>query len=150
MQRKKQTIFLMVISLICYSSCKENSYIENEMHGLWQVSTIEEFVTGEIIQGEGNLYFSFQRNMMILGYRNESKPIGTGLSGQYICEFDLMGDSIRMGDFRNRGNLESKVPLKNLHRFGIYDEYTTFAIERPNRSLLVLKSDKAHITMRKY
>lgn len=150
MRQYIHTTILIVILLIGNVSCQESSYIENEVHGLWQVNTIEELTTNNTTQAKGNFYFSFQRNMVILGHRTESKPLGLALTEQYISEFNLIGDSIRMGDFRIYMEYENKVALQHLYKFGIYDEYTTFHIEKPTKNSLILSSRKARITMKKY
>ena len=150
MQRKIQVILFIVILLLGNISCQKSSYIENEMHGIWQVNSIKELTTNNTTQAKGDLYFSFQRNMVILGCRTESKPLGLAIAEQYVSEFDLTSDSIRMGDFRIYMEYENKAPLQHLHKFGIYDEYTTFHMERPTKNSLILSSRKARITMRKY
>lgn len=150
MQRNIHTIVLIAVLLLANIACQKNSYVENEIHGFWQVNTIEELTTNNITQAKGNLYFSFQRNTVILGHRTESKPLGLALTEQYISEFDLTNDSIRMGDFRIYMEYENKATLQDLCKFGIYDEYTTFHIERPTKNSIILSSKKARITMRKY
>ena len=150
MQRNIHTIVLIAVLLLANIACQKNSYVENEIHGFWQVHTIEELTTNNITQAKGNLYFSFQRNTVILGHRTESKPLGLALTEQYISEFDLTNDSIRMGDFRIYMEYENKATLQDLYKFGIYDEYTTFYIESPTKNSIILSSKKARITMRKY
>ena len=150
MQRNIHTIVLIAVLLLANIACQKNSYVENEIHGFWQVNTIEELTTNNITQAKGNLYFSFQRNTVILGHRTESKPLGLALTEQYISEFDLTNGSIRMGDFRIYMEYENKATLQDLYKFGIYDEYTTFYIERPTKNSIILSSKKARITMRKY
>jgi hypothetical protein len=70
----------------------------------------------------------------------------TGSSGsmrKYACEFSIKNDSISMGKFH-------AAPSTFLQQFGIYDEYTTFAIDKEKRNKLIFTSDKASISMRKY
>ena len=131
------------------TSCQEYSYIENELHGFWQVIQVENTLTGESSETKGDLYYSFQRSMVMLNYKSPTKPSGQMMT-QYITTFDLSTDSITMGDFRINMEYDKKVDLEALHKFGIYDEYTTFAWNIEKKHTLILTSDKARITLRKY
>lgn len=148
----KLHIFLICI---CTVSCQKSSYIENELHGLWQVTKVEEKNTGRTIQPQGDTYYSFQRNMVMLGYKSPNRPTGVIAIGEttttyYVSDFYLENNSIQMGDFRIYMYYDKKAPANMLTKFGIYDDHTTFAIERPNKNALIFESDKARITMRKY
>ena len=131
------------------TSCQEYSYIENELHGFWQVTQVENTLTGESSETKGDLYYSFQRSMVMLNYKSPTKPSGMMMT-QYLTTFDLSTDSITMGDFRINMEYDKKVDLEALHKFGIYDEYTTFAWNIEKNQTLILTSDKARITLRKY
>ena len=131
------------------TSCQEYSYIENELHGFWQVTQVENTLTGESSETKGDLYYSFQRSMVMLNYHSPTKPSGMMMT-QYLTTFDLSTDSITMGDFRINMEYDKKVDLEALHKFGIYDEYTTFAWDIEKNQTLILTSDKARITLRKY
>ncbi len=85
----------------------------------------------------------------MLNYKSPTKPSGQMMT-QYITTFDLSTDSITMGDFRINMEYDKKVAIEALHKFGIYDEYTTFAWDIEKKHTLILTSDKARITLRKY
>lgn len=146
---RTHTILITLITLFCYTSCQKYSYIENELHGLWQVSSVEDKTTDVITQAQGELYYSFQRNMVIVGYNSPSKPTGMMMT-QYTSDFYLNGDTLEINDFRIYQEYEKKAPLQALKKFGIHDEHTTFTIERPTKSSLILDSDKARVVLRKY
>lgn len=131
------------------TSCQEYSYIENELHGFWQVTQVENTLTGESSETKGDLYYSFQRSMVMLNYKSPTKPSGMMMT-QYLTTFDLSTDSITMGDFRINMEYDKKVAIEALYKFGIYDEYTTFAWDIEKNQTLILTSDKARITLRKY
>lgn len=147
---KKIVTWLFALTLLLsYTSCQEHSYIENDLHGLWQVTTVEDKTTGALTQAQGELYYSFQRNMVIVGYKSPNKPVGTMMT-QYISDFYLSEDSIEISPFRIYLEYDKKAPLEALKKFGIHDEHTTFAIDRPNKEGMILESEKARITLRKY
>lgn len=143
------TTLLILLTLYCCTSCQEYSYIENELHGLWQVTSVEDKTTNMITQAQGELYYSFQRNMVIVGYNSPSKPTGMMMT-QYTSNFFLNGDTIEINDFRIYQEYETKAPLQALKKFGIHGEHTIFTIERPKKSALILDSDKARVVLRKY
>ena len=135
-------------------SCKDNYFVENDLHGVWQVTSVERLSTGEVTKSAGDLYYMFQRSMVMLGYKQLGVPESMT---RYIAHFDLVGvDSIGMGDFRNyttgEGNnvdREDIVPLADLRKFGLYQDYTMFHMEL-SRQQLFLISDSARIELRKY
>lgn len=153
--KKTHITIVFTLILLCYTSCKKYSYIENELHGLWQVTSVENKATGEITEAQGELYYSFQRNMVMLGYKSSDRPTGVIIIGEntttyYVSEFNLEDNYILMGDFRIYMYYDKKVPLEKLEKFGIYDEYTTFSIERTSKNSLVFESEKSRIIMRRY
>ena len=152
---KTLRIILNILSIsLCVVSCEGNYYIENDLHGMWQVMSVERHSTDEVIKSHGDLYYMFQRSMVFLYY----KPPQTHIDkARYIAHFDIVSpDSIGMGDFRyyttGEGdfvNDEDKIPLNNLYKFGIFQNYTMFQM-RHSRQELVLNSDSACVIMRKY
>lgn len=147
--KKIQNLHIILIVLLCLISCQKYSYIENELHGLWQVISVEDKTTGEITEAQSELYYSFQRNMVIVSYNSPNKPTGLMMT-QYISDFHLDGDSIQMDNFRIYQEYEKKAPQKALKKFGIHDEHTTFHIEKTKEGRMAFESDKARVELRKY
>lgn len=145
---KKITTLIIIITLL-HTSCQEYSYIENDLHGLWQVTTVEDKATTEVTEAQGDLYYSFQRNMVVVSYNSPTKPTGQMMT-QYTSDFLLEGDSIHINDFRLYQEYDKRAPLQDLKRFGIHEEQTTFHIERPDRKSMFLESEQARVTLRKY
>lgn len=150
----RRLIYLLSILLLALNitSCKDNYFIENDLHGVWQVTSVERLSTGEVTKSAGDLYYMFQRSMVSLGY-NDYFPESMS---SYIAHFDLLGDSIGMGIFRiystgegNNIGREVEVPLSSLHKFGIYEDYTMFHLQQ-SRQEMELVSDSARIVLRKY
>ena len=149
---KMRILGILITMLLSFTSCEDCYYVENGLHGMWQVLSVERLATGEKNMGQGKLYYMFQRTMVSLGY-NDSLPESMP---SYIAHFDVVEDSIGMGIFRhystgegNNIDREVKVSLSSLRKFGIYEDFTMFHVERSKRKL-ILTSDSAHIVLRKY
>ena len=135
-------------------SCKDNYFVENDLHGMWQVTSVERLSTGEVTKSAGDLYYMFQRSMVMLGYKHLGVPESMT---RYIAHFDLVGvDSIGMGDFRNytTGEVnnvysEYKVPIEDLHKFGLFQDYTMFGMGLLKQRL-ILVSDSSRVVLRRY
>lgn len=138
-----------IITIALLSSCE--SYLANgELDGFWQVQSIEELQSGEVNECKGDIYYSFQRDLVLLTYKLSYRPAGQ-IKEHYIAYFSHQADSIAMTDFRIYLDKEAtQAPLSNLKKFGLYDSFTTFYVEQLNREVLILSSDKARLTMRRY
>lgn len=138
----------------CLTSCRNNYYVENDLHGVWQVISIENLSTDEIIEPQGTLYYLFQRTMVSLCYNYLDVP---EKMTNVIAHFDVIAlDSIGMGGFRvyttgegENINLEVNVSVGSLNKFGIYQDYTKFHVHQSRRTL-TLTSDSARIMLCKY
>lgn len=147
-------ILNVITIVLCLTSCKDNYYIENNLHGLWQIISVEKLATNEVIEAQGELYYAFQRNMVALCHKQINVP---EVIERYIAHFDLFEtDSVGMGDFRfstsgegDKNNQETKVPLDYLHRFGLYQDYTIFHMQQL-KGKMILTSDSACIVLRMY
>lgn len=129
------------------TACQDHYYIENEFHGMWQVTSITNKNTGEVSEPQGSLYYSFQRSMVRLSNKSSIPEVMVN----YVSYFDIIApDSIGMGEFVFSSVKEDeKVPIENLHKFGIYQDYTTFGVKH-NKNKLVLNSEESLIELRKY
>ena len=146
---KSRHILPLLVSLLCFSACKDSYYIEHDLHGMWQVTSIEKLDTNQVVEVyDGQLYYFFQRTMVMLGYKHSDD---SWIVNRYVAHIDFVAsDSVGMGDFRGADDkYEEKIPLKHLHKFGLYQDYTTFCVEK-NRQKLILTSDSVCIRLRKY
>lgn len=146
-------VLTLLMSLLCFSACRENYYIEHELHGMWQVTFVERLSTGKVSEPQGALYYMFQRGMVALCVKHQGS---SGGMTRYIAHFDLLKDSIGMGDFRyyttGEGgfvNDEKKVPIDRLERFGIYQDYTVFHMKQ-SKQKLILTSDSSRVVFCRY
>lgn len=142
-----KSLALLIIVLI--SSC-ESYQIHGDLDGFWQVSTIEKKETGDIIHCNGDTYYSFQRELVLVSYASPEIPTGQSKEN-YIAYFTHENDSIYMTDFRIYFDRNGKqAPLSELEKFGLYELYNAFAVEELNSSSLVLSSEKTRISLKKY
>jgi hypothetical protein len=140
---------LALVIIILISSC-ESYQIHGDLDGFWQVSTIEKKETGDIIHCNGDTYYSFQRELVLVSYVLPNIPVGQ-MKENYVAYFSHENDSIYMTDFRIYLDRNGKqAQLSELEQFGLYELYNSFAVEELNRSSLVLSSEKTRISLKKY
>ena len=72
--KKQLYILLLFVFMLCFAACKDCYFVENDLHGLWQVTSITPKSSGDVIDPQGTLYYSFQRSMVKLGYKNPDIP----------------------------------------------------------------------------
>ena len=148
MKRQIYKSFALLI-IILISSC-ESYQIHGDLDGFWQVSTIENKETGDIIHCNGDTYYSFQRELVLLSCVSPTAPQGQ-MKENYIAYFTHENDSIYMTDFRIYLDRSGKqAPLSKLEKFGLYDTYNSFCVEEQTSKSLILNSQKARILLRKH
>lgn len=139
-------LILFVITLISCESYK----IHGNLDGFWQVVSIEKKETGEITKCKGDTYYSFQRDLVLISYVSPEIPVGQ-VKENHIAYFTYENDYISMTDFRIYINKKApQTPLSQLEKFGLYDIYNKFYVEKLNNSSLILNSEKARIILQKY
>ena len=150
MKRLPHTIALLLL-LLTATSC--DSYLINgPLDGMWQLQSIERHTPDTVIQTAGDLFYSFQRHSVLVGdYINSNELAGHLKEEQYISLFTLTDDSLTMHEFHLYYKREHlPYDTTRLKRFGIYDTPVTFHVEELTSRRLVLCSDSARLTLRKY
>lgn len=138
------TLFALVLT-----SC-ESYLVNGDLDGFWQVKSIEDKQTGDITRCKGDIYYSFQRDLVLVSCTQSSNPTGQ-MKENYIAYFTHENDTITMTDFRIYLDRDGKqAPLQNLEKFGLYELYNVFRVEELTGKSLVLDSEKAHIILKKY
>ncbi|MBP3408823.1 MAG: lipocalin-like domain-containing protein [Bacteroidaceae bacterium] len=146
---RKQIYTIMTLFALVLTSC-ESYLVNGDLDGFWQVKSIEDKQTGDITRCKGDIYYSFQRELVLVSYTSPETPTGQSKEN-YIAYFTHENDSIYMTDFRIYLDRNGKqAPLSELEKFGLYELYNTFAVEELNRSSLVLSSEKTRISLKKY
>ena len=59
-------------------------------------------------------------------------------------------DGVMMGEFKYQDNMEATVTEEDLNRFGLNSSVTHFEVEKATGSKMILKSDYARLTYRKF
>ena len=140
---------LILLTIIAASSC-ESYLIHGNLDGFWQVESIEDKNTGDIKYCDGDTYYSFQRELVLVSYVSPNIPTGQ-IKENYIAHFTCENDSIYMTDFRIYIDRNGKqAPLSKLEKFGIYDTFSTFYVEMLNKRVLILNSGKSRIILKKH
>lgn len=141
---------ILTLSLIATLASCESYLIHGDLDGFWQVTSIEDKQTGEIQYCNGDTYYSFQRDLVLLSYVSPNIPTGQ-MKENYIAYFSYDNDSITMTDFRIYIDREGKqAQLPALKKFGLYETYNKFSVEELNSKAMILNSDKTRIVFKKY
>lgn len=147
---KKQTYKLLALLIIILISSCESYQIHGNLDGFWQVTSIENKQTGEITHCKGDTYYSFQRELVLISYVSPNIPTGL-MKENYIAYFSHENDSIIMTDFRIYIDKNApQAPISKLEKFGLYEIYNKFQIEKLCKNDLVLNTDKVRIVMKKH
>ena len=141
--------FLTTLLITMIASC-ESYQIHGDLDGFWQVQSIENRETGETTNCNGDIYYSFQRELVMLSYVSPEMPKGQ-MKENHIAYFSHEDGQIAMTEFRIYLDKNGKPsPLPKLEKFGIYSTYSIFHVENLDSKSLILKSEKARIVFRKY
>ncbi|MCF0187972.1 MAG: lipocalin-like domain-containing protein [Bacteroidaceae bacterium] len=118
--------------------------INGVLDGMWQLTRIEK-ADGSVSE-QKNVFWAFQLHLMMLGDQ------------RYYCRFTNSGGEMRIYDIASgSSHVEgdddkpiTEAQLKDVAMYGLYKLDTTFKIERLDDDGMVLKSDDARLTFRKY
>ena len=147
---RKHVYRIILLLVVMFTSSCESYHIHGDLDGFWQATSIENKESGEITYCNGDIYYSFQRDLVLASYVSLTIPQGL-IKNNYIAHFTQENDSIYMTDFRIYLDREGKqAPLSELEKFGLLNTFNTFGIEKLSRSSLILNSDKARIVLQKY
>lgn len=147
---KKYTYILIILLAGALATSCESYQINGNLDGFWQVKSIENKQTGEVTHCKGDIYYSFQRELVLISYVSPNIPTGQ-TKKNYIAYFTHENDVITMTDFRIYIDREGKqAPLSELGKFGLYETFNTFNVEKLNNTSLILNSDKTRIVLTKY
>lgn len=140
---------LILLTIVVTSSC-ESYLIHDKLDGFWQVSSIENKNTGDITYCNGDTYYSFQRDLVLVSFVLPTTPQGR-IKENHIAYFTYENDSIYMSDFRiyiDKNATQS--PVSALAKFGLDEIYNKFQVEKLSKKKLILNSSKRRIILNKY
>ena len=140
---------LTLATIMLILSC-ESYLIHGNLDGFWQVTSIEDKQSGNITYCKGDTYYSFQRELVLVSFVSPEVPTGQ-MKENYIAYFSYNNDSIAMTDFRIYHDPDgAQAPLAKLEKFGLYETYNTFFVEKLSNSSLILNSKGSRIVLKKY
>lgn len=120
-----------LIITFAISSCRKGG-INGDLDGQWRVIAVEHLADGTVSEPYNHFY------CLYLHTANLTNP---GVAATANMTYDRKG---------RRLTLEFPDGAEHLAPWGIYDITTTFTIEHLNSHSLVIVSDKARVTMKKF
>ena len=147
---KRHLYIILTLLIASLTSSCESYLIHDELDGFWQVQSIENKQDGNITHCNGDIYYSFQRELVLVSYVSPTISQGQ-IKENHIAYFTYENDTISMTDFRVYIDKDATPsPLSKLEKFGLYDIYNSFEVEKLHKNDLILNSNKVRIVMLKY
>lgn len=147
---KRHIYRLTALLFAAFAMSCEHYLVNGELDGFWQVQEIEEKATGEVTRCNGDIYYSFQQELVLISYVSHAIPTGQ-MKENYIAYFTYGNDSIAMTDFRLYLDKDAtQATLPELAKFGLYETYNRFQVEKLDSRSLILNSEKSRIVLHKY
>lgn len=138
MKTMKQIILCLCL-LLGISSCDKKP-INGKLDGRWQLMTIE--YNDESTRKCERIYCSIQLYTVEL--------LDKGANPMSLIGHFSSKDGVVMGEFKYQDNLEKTATEEDLNRFGLNAPVTHFEVEKATGSKMILKSDYARLTFRKF
>ena len=147
---KRHLYIILALLIVSLTASCESYLIHDELDGFWQVQSIENKQDGNITHCNGDIYYSFQRDLVLVSYVSPTIPQGQ-IKENHIAYFTYENDTISMTDFRVYIDKDATPSLlSKLEKFGLYETYNKFQVEELRKNHLVLNSEKARIVMLRY
>lgn len=132
-------VFFAVLLLL--SSC-ERIYINGDLDGLWKLEMVKD---GEECEHPGNIFYSFQRHLVMFGeYYEEGAP------EYYMGEFDKSGDRIVMTKFHEYPGLDTVCDMEKMKKYYIFSDTMLFIVDRLDDDVLLMHTSKHEYNFRKW
>lgn len=125
---------LALVSLVWCVACTEKAPVYPDLEGYWKEERIENAATGESRECN-RLFWALQLGV------SEVKDLGHNGYGTYLCryEYDEGASTLRMYDFRNRGDQAEVGDISKLGAFGIPSDDVTFDVVQLDGDRMVLR-----------
>lgn len=133
-------ILLFVLLMLGISSC-DKAPINGKLDGRWQLMTIE--YSDGTIEECNRIYYSIQLHLVEISNKGEN-------GATHIGRFSYKDDEVTMSEFRHRGDEEILTTSKELKPFGLNQPVNYLKVETATSQRLILKSDYARLTFRKF
>lgn len=126
-------------------SCTDKAPQFPDLEGYWKQEQITDNATGESVACH-RLFWGIQLGVM------EIKDLGDNGLGMYICRYDYDegAGTLRLHDFRKRGNQSVEPDAEKLAGFGIPSEDVTFRVIQLDGHRMVLRADETTLYFRSF
>lgn len=135
----KQTLLFLLL-MLGISSC-DKAPINGKLDGRWQLMTIE--YSDGAIEECNRIYYSIQLHLVEISNKGQN-------GATHIGRFSYKDDEVTMSEFRHRGDEEILTTSKELKPFGLNQPVNYLNVETATSQRLILKSDYARLTFRKF
>ena len=137
--KKTFTIILIAIALLGGVTSCDKVEDNGNFAGMWQLTEWKHLPDNKVVADKyDGIYYSVQLDLMAFN----------GRGSQYIARFSLRNDSLFIGTVYH-GPKDDIVGYDELARYGVPSD-GKFAVGQLTRSSLVLRSDTAQLTFRKF
>lgn len=133
-------ILLSFLLLLATTACEKAS-INGKLDGRWQLMSIS-YANGTT-ENCDRIYYSIQLHLIEISNKGNNPCT-------FIGRFSYKDNEVTISEFRNRGNEQEFASLSELSQFGLNRPITTFLVEKVTSKQLILKSDYATLTFRKF
>lgn len=147
---KKILLGILPVLLSVLPGCDRKWPMNGPLDGQWQLLTVETKADGQVTnRKEEQMFFRFQLELLML------TDLGGNGYGTYVgrMTYDRKAQTVTTREMNVRKNSgDSGIPatLEQLAPFGLDSGQTRFRVVEANRKRLVLESDYARLTLRKF
>lgn len=141
---------ILPVLLLVFTGCDRKWPMNGPLDGQWQLLTVETKADGQVTnRKEEQLFFRFQLELLML------TDLGGNGYGTYVgrMKYDRKTQTVVIREMNVRKNSgDSGIPAtpEQLSPFGLNNGQTHFRVVEANRKRLVLESDYARLTLRKF
>lgn len=134
--------YFVVVLLLVLASC-DKAFENGELDGMWRLERVE-MNDAELFPE--NIYFSFQRHLVMLGaYYEQASPL------LYMAEFDYLDGAITMQCFYKHPGIDGECSMEDLAMYYIFNSVEVFYVDVLNdKTLLMHTGDGRSYSFRRW
>ena len=133
-------VIIVLLGIFLSLSCTKKP-INGNLDGRWQLMTIDCHEDG-IISNPQSIYYDVSLHLMELKQKDQKQPDELGVTFGLKARFNYTEDSLHI---RMINCKQSQMPA-----FGMNDTIQHFAVEELNKKKMILNSDYARLSFRKF
>ncbi len=132
----RKFIYIFVAFIACLFSC-DKAFENGELDGMWRLKEIE---MHGISANPGNICFSFQRHLVLLGKYQEQ-----GAPELYMAEFEHNDGIITMKRFYAYPGVEGVCNKEDLEKYYIFNDVEVFVVDVLSEDALVMHTHDGRV-----